>query len=28
VAITSYSTLPKLLPYLTPIDFLAVDEAH
>ena len=28
VAITSYSTLPKLLPYLTAIDFLAVDEAH
>jgi SNF2 family DNA or RNA helicase len=28
VAITSYSTLSKLLPYLTAIDFLAVDEAH
>ncbi len=28
VAITTYSTLPKLLPYLTAIDFLAVDEAH
>ena len=28
VAITTYSTLPKLLQYLTAIDFLAVDEAH